>query len=93
MAFRSADFALSFSMVMMVTSFRDKNQPPTVKKGLSQWQRQWESSETGRSLFRYKPHVTDRSQIDFPNTISYRNISKLRCTFHLLTGNKNVNTK
>ena len=49
-----------------------------VKMGLSQWQRQWESSEMGRSLFRYKPHVTDRSQIDFPNTISYRNIAKLR---------------
>ena len=27
-----------------------------VKMGLSQWQRQWESSETGRSLFRHKPH-------------------------------------
>ena len=36
-----------------------------VKLGLSQWQRQWESSETGRSLFRYKPHVTDRSQHHF----------------------------
>ena len=49
----------------------------TVKMGLSQWQRQCESSETGRSLFRYKPHVTDRSQIDFPNTISYRNFGQL----------------
>ena len=39
-----------------------------VKMGLSQWQRQWESSETGRTLFRYKPKVTDRSQIDYPNT-------------------------
>ena len=45
--------------------------------GLSQWQRQWESSEMGRILFRYKPKVTDRSQIDYPNTISYRNIAKL----------------
>ena len=55
-----------------------------VKMGLSQWQRQWESSETGRSLFRYKPHVTDRSQIDFPNTISYRNIAKLRLGYNQL---------
>ena len=47
-----------------------------VKMGLSQWQRLWKSSEMGRSSFRYKPHVTDRSQIDFPNTISYRNIAK-----------------
>ena len=46
-----------------------------VKMGLSQWQRQWESSETGRTLFRYKPKVTDWSQIDYPNTISYRNIA------------------
>ena len=49
-----------------------------VKMGLSKWQTQWESSETGRSLFEYKPHVTDRSQIDFQNTISYRNIAELR---------------
>ena len=55
-----------------------------VKMGLSQWQRQWESSETGRSLFRYKHHVTDRSQIDFPDTISYRNIAKLRIGYNQL---------
>ena len=28
-----------------------------IKLGLSQWQRQRESSETGRSLFKYKPRV------------------------------------
>ena len=55
-----------------------------VKMGLSQWQRQWESSETGRTLFRYKPKVTDRSQIDYPNTISYRNIAKLRLGYNQL---------
>ena len=49
-----------------------------VKMGLSQWQRQWEASETGRTLFSYKPNVTDRSEIDFPNTTIYRNIAKLR---------------
>ena len=48
-----------------------------VKMGISQLQRQWESSETGRTSFRYKPNVTDRSQIDNPNTISSRNIAKL----------------
>ena len=53
-----------------------------VKMGLSQWQRQWESTETGRSLFRYKPYVTDKSQIDFPTTISYRNIAKLRLGYN-----------
>ena len=47
-----------------------------VKIVLPQRQRLWESSEMGRSLFRYIHHVTDRSQIDFPNTISYRNIAK-----------------
>ena len=31
-----------------------------VKTGLSQWQRQWESSETGRTLFSFKLNVTDR---------------------------------
>ena len=51
---------------------------------LSQWQRQWESSETERTLFRYKPKVTDRSQIDYPNTISYRNIAKLRLGYNQL---------
>ena len=55
-----------------------------VKMGLTQWQRQWESSETGRTLFRYKPKVTDRSQIDYPNTISYRNIAKLRLGYNQL---------
>ena len=55
-----------------------------VKMGLSQWQRQWESSETGRTLFRYKPKVTDRSQIDYPNTISYRNIANLRLGYNQL---------
>ena len=55
-----------------------------VKMGLSQWQRQWESSETGRTLFRYKPKVADRSQIDYPNTISYRNIAKLRLVYNQL---------
>ena len=55
-----------------------------VKMGLSQWQRQWESSETGRALFRYKPHVKDRSLIDFPNTNSYRNIAKLRLGYNQL---------
>ena len=51
-----------------------------VKMGLSQWQRQWEASETGRTLFTYKPNVTDRSEIDsdFPNTTIYRTIAKLR---------------
>ena len=55
-----------------------------VKMGLSQWQRQWESAETGRSLFRYKPYVTDKSQIDFPSTISYRHIAKLRLGYNKL---------
>ena len=55
-----------------------------VKLGLSQWQRQWESSETRRTLFRYKPKVTDRSQIDYPNTISYRNFAKLRLGYNQL---------
>ena len=46
---------------------------------------QWESSETGRKLFRYKPNVTDRSQITYPNAISYRNIiAKLRFSYNQL---------
>ena len=32
-------------------------QQAASKLGLSKWQRQWESSETGRSLFSYKPNV------------------------------------
>ena len=56
----------------------------SIKLGLSQWQRQWESSETGRSLFNYKPNVTDKSLIDFPNTIVYRNIAKLRLGYNKL---------
>ena len=36
------------------------------------------------SLFRYKPHVTDRSQIDFQNTIPYWNIAKLRLGYSQL---------
>ena len=59
-----------------------------VKMGLSQWQRQWESSETGRTLFRYKPKVADRSQIDYPNTITYRNIAKLRLGYNQLRDNQ-----
>ena len=55
-----------------------------IKMGLSQWQRQWESSESGRTFFRYKPKVTDRSQIDYSNTISYRNIAKLRLGYNQL---------
>ena len=55
-----------------------------VKLGLSQWQRQWEASETGRTLFCYKPNVTDRSEIDFPNTTIYRNIAKLRLGYNQL---------
>ena len=53
-----------------------------VKMGLSQWQRQWEASETGRTLYSYKPNVTDRSEIDFPNTTTYRNIAKLRLGYN-----------
>ena len=53
-----------------------------VKMGLSQWQ--WKSAETGRSLFRYKLYVTDRSQIDFPTTVSYKNIAKLRLGYNKL---------
>ena len=55
-----------------------------IKMGLSQLQRQWESTESGRSLFKYKPYVTDKSQIDFPTTISYRNIAKLRLGYNKL---------
>ena len=59
-----------------------------VKLGLSQWQRQWdllwEASETGRSLLSYKSNITDLSQIDFPNTMSYRNIAKLRLGYNKL---------
>ena len=55
-----------------------------VKMGLSQWQRQWEASETGRTLFSYKPNVTDRSEIDFPNTTIYKNIAKLRLGYNKL---------
>ena len=51
-----------------------------IKMGLSQWQRQWESAETGGSLF--KPYVTDKSQIDNPTTVSYRNIAKLRLGYN-----------
>ena len=40
------------------------------KLGLAQWQRQWEASETGRSMFSYKPNIADLSKTDFPNTIS-----------------------
>ena len=53
-----------------------------VKMGLSQWQRQWESSETGRTIFRYKSNVTDRYQIEYPNTIPYKNIAKLRLGYN-----------
>ena len=56
----------------------------SIKLGLSQWQRHWESFETGRSLFSYKPNVTDKSLIDFPNTIVYRNIAKLRLGYNKL---------
>ena len=59
-------------------------QQAASKLGLSQWQRQWESSETGRSLFNYKPNVRDKSRIDFPNTIVYRNIAKLRLGYNKL---------
>ena len=55
-----------------------------IKLGLSQWQRQWESSETGRSLFKYKPRVSDKSKIDIPDTKSYRNIAKLRLGYNKL---------
>lgn len=55
-----------------------------IKMGLSQWQRQWSSSETGRSLFKYKPNVTDKSLIDIPNMVSYRNIAKLRLGYNKL---------
>ena len=52
--------------------------------GLSQWQRQWDSSDSGRSLFRYKPNVSDMSLIDIPNVKSYRNIAKLRLGYNKL---------
>ena len=55
-----------------------------VKMCLSQWQRQWEASVTGRTLFSYKLNVTDRSEIDFPNTTIYRNIAKLRLGYNKL---------
>ena len=55
-----------------------------IKLGLSQWQRQWESSETGRSLFKYKPRVSDKSKIDIPDMKSYRNIAKLRLGYNKL---------
>ena len=55
-----------------------------IKLGLSQWQRQWESSETGRSLFKYNPRVLDKSKIDIPDTKSYRNIAKLRLGYNKL---------
>ncbi|MEW8544970.1 MAG: reverse transcriptase domain-containing protein [Candidatus Thiodiazotropha sp.] len=55
-----------------------------IKLGLSQWQRQWESSETGRSLFKYKPKVSDKSKIDIPDTKSYRQIAKLRLGYNTL---------
>ena len=55
-----------------------------VKMGISQWQRQWGSFETGKTLFRYKPNVTDRSKNDYPNTILYRNIGKLRLGYNPL---------
>ena len=52
--------------------------------GLSQWQRQWDSSISGRSLFKYKPNVSDKSFIDIPNVKSYRNIAKLRLGYNKL---------
>ena len=55
-----------------------------IKLGLWQWQRQWESSETGRSLFKYKPRVSDKSKIDIPDAKSYRNIAKLRLGYNKL---------
>ena len=53
-----------------------------IKLGLSQCQ--WESSEKGRSLFKYKPRVSDKSKIDIPDTKSYRNIAKLRLGYNKL---------
>ena len=42
----------------------------SVKMCLSHWQRRLESSEMGRTLFSFKPNVTERSHIDYSNTIS-----------------------
>ena len=66
-----------------VVSMEDIKQA-AVKLGLSQWQRQWEASETGRSLFSYKPNITGLSQIDFPNTVSNGNIAKLGLGYNKL---------
>ena len=56
----------------------------SVKICLSQWQRELESSETGRTLFSFKPNVTDRAHIDYSNIIVYRNIAKLRLGYNQL---------
>ena len=37
-----------------------------------------------RSLFKYKPRVSDKSKIDIPDTKSYRNIAKLRLGCNIL---------
>ena len=54
------------------------------KLGLPQWQRQWESSETGRSLFKFTTRVLDKSKIDIPDTKPYRNVAMLRLGYNLL---------
>ena len=64
-----------------------------VKMGLSQWQRQWESAETERPLFRCKSYATDKSRLDFPTTISYSiaQYNKLRdCQFKLGISDSNL---
>ena len=66
----------------MVT-MADVKQSATLM-GLSQWQRQWDSSDSGRSLFKYKPNVSDKSFMDIPNVKSYRNIAKLRLGYNKL---------
>ena len=69
--------AATFSDETQTVTMADVNQSATLM-GLSQWQRQWGSSDSGRSLFKYKPKVSDKSFRDIPNVKSYRNIAKLK---------------
>ena len=75
--------AATMSDETQTVTMADVKQSATLT-GLSQWQRQWDSSDSGRSLFKYKPNVSDKSFIDIPNVKSYRNIAKLRLGYNNL---------
>jgi ribonuclease HI len=45
---------------------------------VAKWQRQWDVAEAGRRLYRFKPCVTDQSNLDSPSRQLYSKIAQLR---------------